>query len=84
MLDARGDGPPELLDAAVRAAASLTLELARAGGCGLLLPGEQRATAIDRELITWPAAYARLALVEGGPQAPAPALKSYATRRRVR
>ena len=31
------------LDAAVRAAASLTLELARRGGCGLLLPGEQRA-----------------------------------------
>ncbi len=80
LLDARSDGPEELLDAAVRAAASLTLELARAGGCGLLLPGEQRATAIDRELITWPAAYARLAVVEGGPQAPAPALKSYATR----
>ena len=29
----------------------------RAGGCGLLLPGEQRATAIDRELSRWPAAY---------------------------
>jgi uncharacterized protein (DUF58 family) len=80
VLDARGDGPPELLDAAVRAVASLTLELARAGGCGLLLPGEQRATPIDRELISWPAAYARLAVVEGGPEAPAPALKSYAAR----
>jgi uncharacterized protein (DUF58 family) len=62
------------LDAAVRAAASLVLELARGGGCGLLLPGEQRATTIDRELITWPAAYARLALVRGGPGEPAPAL----------
>ena len=49
VLDARtatGDAA-ELLDAAVRAAASLTLELARRGGCGLLLPGEQRAT-VDR------------------------------------
>ena len=38
---ARG-GPAEQLDAAVRAAASLMLELARRGGCGLLLPGERR------------------------------------------
>ncbi len=74
VLDPRGSGPPELLDAAVRAAASLTLELARSGGCGLLLAGEQRVTAIDRELITWPAAYARLALVQGGPLVRAPAL----------
>jgi uncharacterized protein (DUF58 family) len=80
VLDARGSGPPELLDAAVRAAASLTLDLARAGGCGLLLPGEQRATAIDRELVTWPGAYARLAVVEGGPTAPAPALSSNGAR----
>ena len=43
VLDTRGSGDLELLDAAVRAAASLTLELARGGGCGLLLPGEQRA-----------------------------------------
>jgi uncharacterized protein (DUF58 family) len=74
VLDTRGPGPSEELDAAVRAAASLTLELARGGGCGLLLPGEQRATAIDRELISWPAAYRRLALVTGGPDAPAPAV----------
>ncbi len=76
VLDPRGGGPPELLDAAVRAAASLTLELARAGGCGLLLGGEQRVTPIDRELSTWPAAYARLALIEGGPLARAPNLGS--------
>jgi hypothetical protein len=76
VLDPRGAGPPELLDAAVRAAASLTLELARSGGCGLLLGGEQRVTPVDRELMTWPAAYARLALVEGGPLARAPALNS--------
>lgn len=74
VLDARGSGPPELLDAAVRAAASLTLELARSGGCGLLLGGEQRVTPVDRELITWPAAYARLAMVQGGPLARAPTL----------
>ena len=80
VLDPRGGGPPELLDAAVRAAASLTLELARAGGCGLLLGGEQRVTPIDRELSTWPAAYARLALIEGGPLARAPALGSSAGR----
>jgi uncharacterized protein (DUF58 family) len=74
VLDARGSGDLDLLDAAVRAAASLTLELARGGGCGLLLPGEQRATAVDRELISWPAAYARLAMVAGGPGVRPPAL----------
>ncbi len=58
----------------MRAAASLVLEFAAAGGCGLLLPGEQRPTMIDRELIAWPAAYARLALVEGGSGSRAPAL----------
>jgi uncharacterized protein (DUF58 family) len=74
VLDARGSGPSERLDAAVRAAASLTLEFARSGGCGLLLGGEQRVTPVDRELISWPAAYARLAMVQGGPLARAPAL----------
>ncbi len=63
VLDSRGgDGPA--LDAAVRAAASLTLALARAGGCRLLLAGERRPMAIGRDLIAWPAAHARLALVE--------------------
>ncbi|HEX3978811.1 MAG TPA: DUF58 domain-containing protein [Solirubrobacteraceae bacterium] len=64
----------ELVDAAVRAAASLVLEFGRAGGCGLVLPGEQRPTMVDRELIAWPAAYARLALVEGGSASRAPVL----------
>ncbi len=73
VLDARGN-VSALLDAAVRAAASLALEFARDGGCGLLLPGEQRATAIDRELVSWPAAYARLALVQGTPSSRPPAL----------
>jgi uncharacterized protein (DUF58 family) len=64
VLDANLTGAAqELLDAAVRAAASLALELGRAGGCGLLLPGDQRPTTIDAELNRWPAAYRRLAHV---------------------
>jgi uncharacterized protein (DUF58 family) len=74
VLDARGAVPLGLLDAAVRATASLALELARQGGCGLLLPGERRATPIDGDLLSWPAAHARLAVVQGGPEARAPAL----------
>ncbi|MGH2916453.1 MAG: DUF58 domain-containing protein, partial [Solirubrobacteraceae bacterium] len=78
VLDARTPGPPgpedeALVDAAVRAAASLALELS-AGGCSLLLPGEQRATRLDRALAQWPEAYARLAVVRGGTGCPAPAL----------
>ena len=82
VLDARGAGGQlgddedphaERLDAAVRAAASLALDLARAGGCGLLLPGEQRPTTLDPELLAWPAAYARLALVAAVPDARAAA-----------
>lgn len=75
VLDARcSDAETEDLDAAVRAAASLTLELARRGGCSLLLPGERRATEIDPELRAWPAAHARLAVVHGGPAGRAPGL----------
>jgi uncharacterized protein (DUF58 family) len=75
VLDARGSPEEDHLDAAVRAAASLTLELARAGGCRLLLPGLRRALAIESDLVSWPVAHARLALVEGGPdvRAPSPA-----------
>jgi len=72
VLDARGAGPAEHLDAAVRAAASLTLELGRSGGCKLLLPGSRRAVAVESDLVSWPAAHARLALVEGGSEARAP------------
>lgn len=73
VLDARGAEPAEQLDAAVRAAASLALVLGR-GGCGLLLPGDRRPTAVGPDLSAWTAAHARLALVHGGPGAPAPAL----------
>ena len=74
VLDARGAGPDPLLDAAVRAAASLTFELARKDGCDLLLPGQRRPLHVARDLAAWPDAHVRLALVEGGPQAPAPVL----------
>src|SRR4029077_18048169 len=65
VLDARCyDGPAEYLDACVRAAASLVLELTRQGGCSLLLPGERRPIDLDRELSTWHAAHVKLAMVE--------------------
>lgn len=72
VLDARGEPSGPELDAAVRAAASLTLELARRGGCRLLLPGARRALEVEPELASWPVAHTKLALIEGGPQARAP------------
>lgn len=74
VLDARaGSGPAaELaLDAAVRAAASITLELARAGGCGVLLPGVRQAIEVSSDLVAWPAVHTRLALVQADTRAPA-------------
>jgi uncharacterized protein (DUF58 family) len=64
VLDPRGAASEEDLDAAVRATASLSVHLARSGGASLLLPGERRATEIDRELRGWPQLHARLALIE--------------------
>lgn len=76
VFDARGPEPSgaqgDHLDAAVRAAASLTLELARGRGCRLLLPGERRALEISPDLLAWPSAHARLAVLEGGPGTRAP------------
>lgn len=77
VVDARVDESAhssEHLDAAVRAAASLVLELGTRTGCGLLLPGEYRPLEVETDLIAWPVAHARLALIEGGPQARAPGL----------
>jgi uncharacterized protein (DUF58 family) len=65
LLDPRGAAVEEDLDAAVRAAASLTVHLARAGGCALLLPGDRRPVILEPTLGGWPHAHARLALVEG-------------------
>jgi uncharacterized protein (DUF58 family) len=83
VLDNRCAGPSEYLDAAVRAAASLVLELARHGGCSLLLPGDRRPLDIDRELGNWPGAHVRLALVEAEPERQAPALAAGAHRGRL-
>jgi uncharacterized protein (DUF58 family) len=75
-LDVRCAGAEANVDAAVRAAASLTLELARRTGCDLLLPGERRPVHVDPDLGAWEAAHARLAVVEGGPDAPPPWIDS--------
>jgi len=70
VLDAREPDSDDALDRAVRAVASLSVHLARAGGCALLLPGDRRPTELDRELRAWPALHARLALVDAGGEAP--------------
>ncbi len=64
VLDPRRPAREEDLDAAVRAAASLCVHLARAGGCGLLLPGDRRPTVLESSLIGWPHLHVRLALVD--------------------
>ena len=69
VLDPRGAEREEDLDAAVRAAASLALHLARAGGCALLLPGERRAAASTPTWRGWPHA-ARPARARPGGGAP--------------
>ncbi len=74
VLDAREDPrSPDgaWLDAAVRAAASLTLELARTGGASVLLPGIRVPIRVRGDLTAWPAVHTRLALVEPAQRAPA-------------
>jgi uncharacterized protein (DUF58 family) len=71
VLDATRPESEEALDAAVRAAGSLCVHLARAGGCALLLPGERRAVEVGADLGAWPAVHVRLALVEASPAPPA-------------
>jgi uncharacterized protein (DUF58 family) len=63
VLDARTEGDEDL-DAAVRAAASLALQLAAEGGCSVLLPGDRRPADLDAGLGGWPEVHARLALVQ--------------------
>src|SRR5205823_7244321 len=74
VLDPRSHGRPDLLDAAVRAAASLVLELARRSGCELVLPADRRPLRVGPDLAAWPEAHARLALVEDDGQAMPPVL----------
>jgi len=64
VLDRSRPSDEEALVKAVRAAASLCVHLGRAGGCSLLLPGERRLLAVDRELRSWPRVHARLALID--------------------
>jgi uncharacterized protein (DUF58 family) len=71
VLDATRPPSEEALDAAVRAAASLCIHLARAGGCAILLPGERRAVEVGSDLGAWPAVHVRLALVEPAHAPPA-------------
>lgn len=66
VLDAAAPADGDALDAAVRAAASLCVALARAGGVALLLPGDRRPIELDRHLSAWPTLHKRLALVEAG------------------
>jgi len=66
VLDLSGTAVEEDADAAVRAAASLVVHLARRGGCALLIPGDRRPLSIEPGLRGWPHAHARLALAEIG------------------
>ena len=59
------------LDAAVRAAASLAYHLAKAGGCGVLLPGDRRPTLLRQDMRSFAEVHARLALLEPASAYPA-------------
>jgi uncharacterized protein (DUF58 family) len=65
VLDPRAPASQDALDASVRAAASLTVHFARKTGCGLLLPGDRRAVTVEPDLLAWPQAHVRLALMDG-------------------
>lgn len=68
VIDSRCERLPEgleLVDQSVRAAASLILELARSGGCAVLLPDSRMPVVVGRDLRAWPSLHVRLALIEG-------------------
>src|SRR5436190_23747885 len=71
VFDPRG-GSATQRERAMRAAASLCVELARSGGCDLLVPGERRPLSIDPSLRTWAEAHVRLAVSDpsSGPSMP--------------
>jgi uncharacterized protein (DUF58 family) len=62
VFDPRGAPDPSHVQRAMRAAASLCVELGRSGGCDLLLPGERRPLTIDPALRAWPEAHVRIAV----------------------
>jgi uncharacterized protein (DUF58 family) len=78
IVDLRGAARLEDTDAAVRAAASLTLHFSGQGGCALLLPGDRRAALIEPDRMAWPAAHVRLAVLG---DAAGPALNAASNRR---
>jgi uncharacterized protein (DUF58 family) len=72
--DPRGASNPADRERAMRAAASICVELGRSGGCDLLLPGERRPFTIDPALRSWPEAHVRIAVSDpnaGPPLLPA-------------
>jgi uncharacterized protein (DUF58 family) len=71
VLDRSAPANPEALDSAVRAAASLCVHLAHAGGCAILLPDDRRPVEVGHDLGAWPAVHTRLALAEEGAPPPA-------------
>jgi hypothetical protein len=64
VLDPRSPASQDALDNAIRAAASLCVHFARRNGCSLLLPGDRRAHVIEKDLVAWPSAHVRLALMD--------------------
>ena len=64
VLDPRAPASRDALDAAVRATGSLLLHFARRTGCALLLPGDRRAVYVEQDLLAWPQAHVRLALLD--------------------
>jgi len=78
VLDPRAPASQDALDASVRAAASLVVHFARKTGCGLVLPGDRRAVTIDPDLLAWPQAHVRLALID---ETAGPALTAAQNRR---
>ena len=73
VFDPRGGTARDQVERAMRAAASLCVEVGRSGGCDLLLPGERRPLTIDAALHSWPEAHVRLAVCDQnvGPLLPA-------------
>src|SRR3954470_2950546 len=64
VFDPRGGADPSHRERAMRATASLCVELARTGGCDLLLPGERRTITVDPAMRAWPEAHVRIAICD--------------------
>jgi uncharacterized protein (DUF58 family) len=68
LVDTTGAGDPRAVDWAARTAAGVILRLAGAGGCRVLLPGDQLATTVTDTTASWRGVHRRLALL--GPADP--------------